>query len=110
MLEVDRILVAVHLGNHWTCAMVDLNKKELCYYDSLGVGFSCLRSVLLHMLRAAVTGQTKSATAPAGLRVCLGNLFTMPQCKAGAALWGVIYMMLLVMSVFLRGNRGGRRN
>ena len=27
----------VHLGNHWTCAVINLAAKELVYYDSMGV-------------------------------------------------------------------------
>jgi len=27
----------VHLGNHWTCAMVDLAARALVYYDSYHV-------------------------------------------------------------------------
>lgn len=37
VLEVDRIIMPVHLGNHWTCATIDLAAKELVYYDSMGV-------------------------------------------------------------------------
>ena len=37
VLEVDRIIMPVHLGNHWTCAVINLAAKELVYYDSMGV-------------------------------------------------------------------------
>lgn len=37
IVEVDRVIVPVHLGNHWTCALINLAAKELVYYDSLGV-------------------------------------------------------------------------
>ena len=30
------ILVPVHLGKHWCLAAIDLNKKAITYYDSLG--------------------------------------------------------------------------
>jgi Ulp1 family protease len=46
VLEVDRVIVAVHLGNHWTCALIDLAKQELCYYDSLGVCHQASSSTL----------------------------------------------------------------
>ena len=39
MLEVDLLLVPVHVGNHWTCACVDLARRELRYYDSFQVNF-----------------------------------------------------------------------
>lgn len=38
ILEVDRVIMPVHLGNHWTCAVIDLAAKELVYHDSMGVG------------------------------------------------------------------------
>ena len=37
ILDLDRVIVPVHLGNHWTCALLDLAAKEVVYYDSLGV-------------------------------------------------------------------------
>jgi len=37
ILDVDRIIMPVHLGIHWTCAVIDLAAKELVYYDSMGV-------------------------------------------------------------------------
>ena len=37
ILEVDRVIMPVHLGNHWTCAVIDLAAQELVYYDSMGV-------------------------------------------------------------------------
>lgn len=39
ILEVDRVIMPVHLGNHWTCAVIDLAAQELVYYDSMGVRF-----------------------------------------------------------------------
>ena len=30
------ILVPVHLGKHWCLATIDMNKKAITYYDSLG--------------------------------------------------------------------------
>ncbi|CAL8468186.1 g7725 [Coccomyxa elongata] len=36
ILDVERVIVPVHLGNHWTCALIDLVAKEIVYYDSLG--------------------------------------------------------------------------
>ena len=32
------MIMPVHLGNHWTCAVIDLAAKELVYHDSMGVG------------------------------------------------------------------------
>jgi Ulp1 family protease len=42
ILEVDRVIMPVHLGNHWTCAVIDLAAQELVYYDSMGVRFEHL--------------------------------------------------------------------
>ncbi|KAK9901672.1 hypothetical protein WJX75_007814 [Coccomyxa subellipsoidea] len=36
ILDLERVIVPVHLGNHWTCALIDLAAQELVYYDSLG--------------------------------------------------------------------------
>ena len=38
ILEVDRVIMPVHLGNHWTCALIDLKARELRYFDSMLVG------------------------------------------------------------------------
>ncbi|KAG2485480.1 hypothetical protein HYH03_015755 [Edaphochlamys debaryana] len=35
VLELDRIILPVHKGVHWTCAEVDLRAKAVRYYDSL---------------------------------------------------------------------------
>lgn len=35
ILECDRVIAPVHLGCHWTCAVVDLKNKEFGYYDSM---------------------------------------------------------------------------
>ncbi|KAK2079524.1 hypothetical protein QBZ16_001918 [Prototheca wickerhamii] len=49
VLDCDRIVVPVHQGIHWTCAVVDLGKKELRYYDALLVGWgrdeACLEAL-----------------------------------------------------------------
>lgn len=44
LLECDRLIVPVHCGQtHWACAMVDLQNRRLCYFDSLRVRVQCLR-------------------------------------------------------------------
>ncbi|KAK9803343.1 hypothetical protein WJX73_005722 [Symbiochloris irregularis] len=35
VLQCDRIILPVHLGMHWTCAVIDLKRRELLYYDSM---------------------------------------------------------------------------
>ena len=35
IMGVDLIIVPVHLRNHWACAIIDLARKELVYYDSM---------------------------------------------------------------------------
>lgn len=47
VLQLDRIVVPFHLGNHWTCACIDLQAQEVVYCDSLGV--SGLFVLLLRM-------------------------------------------------------------
>lgn len=41
VLDCDRVIVPVHLPAHWTCAVIDLQRQELCYYDSMGVRLLC---------------------------------------------------------------------
>ncbi|KAK6166240.1 hypothetical protein SNE40_022986 [Patella caerulea] len=36
VLNVDYILVPVHLGVHWCLAIIDFRKKSIRYYDSMG--------------------------------------------------------------------------
>lgn len=38
--ECDKLIIPVHLGCHWTCAVISLRDQEILYFDSLGV--SCL--------------------------------------------------------------------
>jgi len=34
---LDRIVMRVHLDNHWTCAVIDLAAEELVYYHTMAV-------------------------------------------------------------------------
>ena len=52
ILEVDRIIMPVHLGNHWTCAVINLAAKELVYYDSMGVSCHCVSGSQFLMTRS----------------------------------------------------------
>ena len=36
LLAYDVILIPIHLGMHWCLAVIDCEKKEFVYYDSLG--------------------------------------------------------------------------
>ncbi|PNH04266.1 Sentrin-specific protease 1 [Tetrabaena socialis] len=35
VLGLDRIVLPIHQGVHWTCAVVDIQGKAVRYYDSL---------------------------------------------------------------------------
>ncbi|MEW5308088.1 MAG: hypothetical protein WDW38_000074 [Sanguina aurantia] len=35
LLDVDRIIMPIHCGMHWTCAVVDIKNESIYYYDSL---------------------------------------------------------------------------
>ncbi|GLI69363.1 hypothetical protein VaNZ11_013954 [Volvox africanus] len=35
VLELDRIIIPIHKGVHWTCAEIDLKARAVRYYDSL---------------------------------------------------------------------------
>lgn len=37
VLECDKLIIPVHLGCHWTCAVINLRDHEIWYFDSLGV-------------------------------------------------------------------------
>ena len=37
VLDMDRLIVPVHLGMHWTCAVIDMEQREIRYYDSMAV-------------------------------------------------------------------------
>lgn len=37
ILELDKVIMPVHLGIHWTCAVIDLRSRTVIYLDSLKV-------------------------------------------------------------------------
>ena len=37
VLDLDRIIIPVHQGLHWVCAVIDLANRCFIYYDSMGV-------------------------------------------------------------------------
>ncbi len=37
VLECDKLIIPVHLGCHWTCAVISLRDRGISYFDSLGV-------------------------------------------------------------------------
>jgi len=38
IFSLDRVVVPVHLGNHWCLAVINIEEKRFEYYDSLGAG------------------------------------------------------------------------
>ncbi|KAL0022526.1 hypothetical protein WJX79_007643 [Trebouxia sp. C0005] len=36
VLECDKLIIPVHLGCHWTCAVISLRDHSISYFDSLG--------------------------------------------------------------------------
>lgn len=38
ILDCDRVVLPVHQGLHWVCAVIDLQRQRFIYYDSLKVG------------------------------------------------------------------------
>ena len=50
ILDVDRIVVPVHQGMHWVCAVIDLQQRKFIYYDSLKVASSARGGVCLKQL------------------------------------------------------------
>ena len=47
VLDCDKIIIPVHLGCHWTCAVINLKEQQILYFDSLGV-----HAQLCHLLFA----------------------------------------------------------
>ncbi len=41
VLECDKLIIPVHLGCHWTCAVISLRDRGISYFDSLGVSRTC---------------------------------------------------------------------
>ena len=37
VLDCDLVIVPVHLGNHWVCAVVSFRDREIVYLDSMKV-------------------------------------------------------------------------
>ncbi|KAJ2747298.1 SUMO1 sentrin specific peptidase 1 [Coemansia sp. BCRC 34301] len=51
LFEMDLVIVPVHLGVHWCCAVIDFRAKTVVYYDALlGDNQECLR-LLMEYLR-----------------------------------------------------------
>jgi sentrin-specific protease 1 len=45
IFALDKIIVPVHLGTHWCLAVINMRKKRVEYYDSLGGTNSFCREV-----------------------------------------------------------------
>ncbi|KAJ2156019.1 hypothetical protein GGF46_005463 [Coemansia sp. RSA 552] len=47
LFEKDLVIVPVHLGVHWCCAVVDFRSKQISYYDALhGDNQECLETLM----------------------------------------------------------------
>ncbi|KAJ1830184.1 SUMO1 sentrin specific peptidase 1 [Coemansia sp. RSA 2711] len=50
LFEMDLVVVPVHLGVHWCCAIIDFRKRTIFYYDALlGDNPKCLRTLLNYL-------------------------------------------------------------
>ena len=48
LFEKDKVIIPVHLGNHWCMAIINFKDKRLEYYDSLGGGDGgCLKASMI---------------------------------------------------------------
>lgn len=46
LFKYDKILIPIHLGMHWTLAVIDMKVKRISYYDSMGANNrECLLSL-----------------------------------------------------------------
>ena len=54
LFSYDIVLIPIHLGMHWSLAVVDFINKQLRYYDSLGgQNHSCLTRVRRYLVSEA---------------------------------------------------------
>jgi len=48
---MDKVVVPIHLGNHWCLAVINFKQKRFEYYDSLGSSNdSCLKTLKKYLL------------------------------------------------------------
>jgi Ulp1 family protease len=44
LFTLDKVIIPIHMPNHWTCAVINIKRKRFEYYDSLGGSNSaCLK-------------------------------------------------------------------
>ena len=56
LFAFHRILIPVHLGNHWCLAVIDMKKKKITYYDSKGASNNkCLQALKQYMIAESQT-------------------------------------------------------
>lgn len=49
IFAMDKVVVPVHMGNHWCLAIINFKQKRIEYYDSLGSNNNnCLKVLLCH--------------------------------------------------------------
>lgn len=48
MFTYDKVIIPIHLGVHWTLAVINLKAKQLEYFDSMG-GISTGKNILNHL-------------------------------------------------------------
>lgn len=75
VLECDFIVVPVHQGIHWVCAVVDLEQQRFVYYDSLHVRALCAAALtalaaLAALLRLAACVSARNAVVTVTVLGC----------------------------------------
>ena len=50
LFEFDKVIIPIHLGNHWTMAVIQVNDRHIDYYDSLGGRHSCVEDLKKWMM------------------------------------------------------------
>jgi len=45
IFDMDKILIPIHLGNHWTMLVIQMKKRHIDYYDSLGGSHRCVEDM-----------------------------------------------------------------
>ena len=84
ILDLERWIIPVHLGNHWTCALVDLAARGLTYFDSYHVRLymGIVQKHVIDTIPHARAGGPGRAASPASLAIMSAPSMYMTPLRA----------------------------
>jgi hypothetical protein len=82
IFDKDLLIVPVHLGMHWCLATVDMQKKEINYYDSMGGKNQRCLDLLLNYIKEEHNDKKKAALDVSGWS--LNHMPDIPQQMNGS--------------------------